>query len=293
MSKNIKKIISYILVVCTAVSLSFAGAMKRGREPLKANDGGCFEKKREERLSKKVGKSFSLCKNQILEILDVYRYYVDSYGKPRILIIGSGRGMLRFGDKVFAMRYDHSAYGDKKYDYFLVDFCRELEPDYICDATVSDDMDLLGRGSWDKCVLEFLPHSVSMGGALKNAMRLVKHGGKVYINGTNFFHPVYDSADADECFPQAFKDFKIDLARFEGLSIELPIKWPLKLPPERPDFCQALIKSPLLTRNFFESVYGLNDEEIASIKLVPKSSESWPAKAAHMPEFYVWEITKA
>ncbi len=218
---------------------------------------------------------------QVQERCDLYRKRMDKDRKPQTLIIGSGRGVLCFGDEVCAKEYDKYAYGDRKYDYFLVDGCAKLKPDYICDATNQESMDVLGPGTWDKCFLEFLPHRVNMGGALKNAFRLVRPGGKVYMNAENFFNEGYDLSE--DFLPKRFRVFRNYFADLTGMHRQSV----------RPNFYVELGKIPLPERiHAFRFLYGLGND-IADIKLIPKSTEVWPAKSSDIPDLSIWEITKA
>lgn len=259
MNKYFKKIVLSVLAFCMVSPLSFVNAMKRRGALLDDMHYCCY---------------------QFLPIqVDSYRYYADQHGKPRTLIIGSGRGVLRFGDEVYAEKYDEYAYGDKKFDYFLVDACRGLKPDYLCDATDQGSTDLLGVGTWDKCILEFLPHSVSMNGALKNAVKLVKPGGKVYMNATNFFDKGYDSPYVD--IPERCRQFRRGFASFLGLTTG----------PDKPNFCELLTEYPGELEYFFQNAYALSSDEV-TIKLVPVSDETWPSRNRSEGFTHIWEITK-
>lgn len=252
MSKSIKKVAALVFIICTVFSLEFVSA----------NPPEWYI-------------------SQVQEGCSLYRDFIDAKKKPRILIIGSGRGVLRYGSEVCTKEYDQYAYGDRKYDYFLVDTCGELKPDYVCDATKQEDMDILGPGKWDKCFLEFLPHHVNMDGALKNAFRLVKPGGKVYMNAEDFFHEEYDLSEG--FLPRRFVLFRNYFADLTGMHRQSV----------RPNFCVELAKRPFLERvDFFRFVYGLGNN-IADIKLVPRSLETWPAKSSGVPELFIWEITRA
>lgn len=251
MNKNMKKVFASVISFFAAFSLNFVSAERSSWDTKGASYGS-----------------------------RLYKRYTYENGKPRIMIIGAGRGVLRFGSKVFATEYDEYAYGDKKYDYFLVDACRSLRPDYVCNAKSAYAMSKLGFGTWDQCFLEFLPHHVCMDGALKNAVSLVKPGGKVYMNAIDFFNKGYDSCCIK--IPRRFLLFIDYFKRKVGVSRKGP----------RPDFCIELSKQPEKTRGFFRYVYGLGDD-VASIKLVPRTDENWPSKNKSLPSFYIWEITKA
>lgn len=216
--------------------------------------------------------------DQVLRGLDLYRQYAKCCGIPKTLIIGAGRGTLHYMDDLYVEHYDEYAYGDKKYDYFLVDAYDGFAPDYVCDATNWNDMRLLGRGEWDRCFLEFLPHDVNIDGALKNAIGLVRPGGKVYMNAENFFRSAYDLCR--EQFPEKFLIFKDYLACLIGF----------KYRGARPNFCTELSTRPWLVEDFFRYVYDLGDE-VDSVRLVKKSNETWPAKK-DKKDLYIWEITK-
>lgn len=248
MNINVKKIFVSVIGLFTAFSLNFVSAERPVWHGKKALVGG-----------------------------RLYRAEMDKRGNPKIMIVGAGRGELRFGKKVFAEKYDEYAYGSQKNDYYLVDACRTLLPDCVCDATTRS-MQKLGISTWDSCVLEFLPHKVCMDGALKNAISLVKSGGKVYMNAVDFFNPGYNPTNVD--LPERFwkfRDYFAGVVRVNGKK-------------KRPDFSVELSKRPDEVENFFRYVYGIGDG-VASIRLVSRSDANWPSKSQILPNFYVWEIT--
>ena len=215
-----------------------------------------------------------------LDRCELYKRYVDERRIPRTLIVGSGRGLLSFGDKVVATKYDEYAYGDKKYDYFLVDYSPDLCPDYLCNATNARLMESLGRKDWDKCFLEFLPNSVNMRGALKNVLSLVRPGGKVYMNAIDFFNSEYDSD-----FPGLPRRFSIFRNYFKDILKSMGIEKICNFPVE-------LGKRTKETRGFFKYVYGIG-RDVATIRLVEWFDTAWPSRIWNSTNPYVWEIVKS
>ena len=206
-----------------------------------------------------------------------YKKSMSAKTLPNVLIIGSGRGELRYGDKKVTDCYDEFFYGDRKYNYFLVDLCARFNPDCVCDAKNAQCMNRLGIGSWDKCFLEFLPHNVVMNGALANALRLVKRGGKVYFNAENYCSHFYDGGEY--FFPKRFITFR----KFFLSQLKLPLG-------ETANFCEEIFKNKPLCVDFFRYGYGI--EGGIKINLLPVSDEVWCARATRGRDFYIWEITK-
>lgn len=221
-----------------------------------------------------------------LETLDTYFGTVDALEKPRVLIIGAGRGELRCGDTVIAHKYDEEAYGDAKNDYFLVDSREAFAPDYVCDATNAEGMKRLRENSWDICILELLPESIMVRGAVKNAFKLVKPGGRVYFDAADHFSipDLYFKSDNALRKMLHFKRSLLKHLDTHGLS---SVK----------TFPRELAKRPSRVMSFFKHCYGIDMRfDMCDIRLIPHGSEAvWPAKPIAVDEdmaFDIWEIYK-
>lgn len=103
-----------------------------------------------------------------------YFDYVDSHGKPRIMLIGGEHVSL-----------DHNISTDPWYEnvggaenYFFVNCIPHTKPDFTCCAE-RDEILQLGIGQWDGIIFENCNITIYEGKAAQNAFRLLKPGGRL------------------------------------------------------------------------------------------------------------------
>ncbi|MDR2780971.1 MAG: methyltransferase domain-containing protein [Holosporaceae bacterium] len=102
---------------------------------------------------------------------DEYFKYVDGYGLPRILIVGSGRGTL-----CEQPEYASAAYGDMQKNYLLVNIDPKSKPDVECDILQIGNK--FKEEQYDYIIFENVDYHHSFNRkAIKGAIRLLKPGG--------------------------------------------------------------------------------------------------------------------
>ncbi|MBF0362959.1 MAG: hypothetical protein HQK49_18210 [Oligoflexia bacterium] len=115
---------------------------------------------------------------------DSYLKCMDQQKKPKIVIVGSGRGKFFDTDN-----YAQKVYGNNKYNYFLINYIAKDDNEGL---SKRPDMNLdirkiskLKENSYDYCIFENVDYSVSFTKeAISGAMKILKPGGKLITSVT-------------------------------------------------------------------------------------------------------------
>ncbi|MDR1910313.1 MAG: class I SAM-dependent methyltransferase [Holosporales bacterium] len=114
-----------------------------------------------------------------------YFDYVDASGKPRILIVGSGRGSIS-RQKNYAL----SMYGSAAPFLLLVNIDKNAGADILCDIRRLSDC--LSEEEYDVVIFEHVTTSVAFSrAAIRRALTCLKPGGVLVSSGVPACHPLY------------------------------------------------------------------------------------------------------
>lgn len=134
-----------------------------------------------------------------------YLNWIDTQNKPRIVIVGSGRGGIEIKN------YANSAYLGKEYDYLLVNYTKisagqETKPDIDLDIR---EIGELKEGAYDYCIFENVDFNVSFSKqAIQGALKILKPDGKLITSNYPMFHFNYSEKlfnNTKKLYPSSFE----------------------------------------------------------------------------------------